>query len=167
MTEPIWNTWLCRDAERPQKRLCESTRRDACRGLARAGPLEDVADVGVAELQDAGEIGMAGTRQVDLIDLSVDQPRVHALLPVGVVTVLDQENDRAAEGAAVPDAAANDRPVGLDLHPPAAAVPQLAARKVGVDVGRLQSRPAGRPSSTATSQGPCDSPAVVNLSSMD
>ena len=48
----------------------------------------------------------------------------------------------------------------LDLHPPAAAVAELAPREVVVEVLGLSSRPAGRPSTIAIRPGPCDSPAV-------
>ena len=61
-------------------------------------------------LVDPHEIGVAGPGQVDLRELGLDRPRVHPLLPVGVVAVMDLERDRAAQGAAVPDPA---RDLGL------------------------------------------------------
>ena len=126
------------NAELPQESLRERARRHPRRGFARAGPLEHVAHVGVAELEDPGEVGVARARQVHLLHLRIDRPGVHPLLPVGVVAVLDQERDRAAERAAVADAAADDRAVRLDLHPSPAAVPELPAGEVRVDVGRLE-----------------------------
>ena len=81
---------------------------------------------------------MAGARQVHLGHLSRDRPRVHPLLPVGVVAVGDLQRDRAAERAPVPNAPGYGRRVALDLHPPAAAVPELAARHVGVDLLGVQ-----------------------------
>ena len=75
-----------------------------------------------------------GPRQVDLVGLeALDRPGVHPLLPVGVVAVGDEERDRAAQGAAVADAGADLDRVGLDLHPPAAAVAELAPRHVAVE----------------------------------
>ncbi len=107
---------------------------DPGRGLARAGPLEDVADVRVAVFLGADQVGVAGARQVDLVGLeALDRPGVHPLLPVGVVAVGDQQRDRAAEGAAVADPGADLDRVGLDLHPAAAAVAELAPRHVAVE----------------------------------
>src|SRR5205085_6380758 len=55
-------------------------------------------------------------------------------LPVRVVAVRDRERYRAAERAAVPDARRYLGAVGLDLHPAAPAVAELATREVAVDV---------------------------------
>ena len=55
-------------AERGEERLAQRAAGDARGGLARGGPLEDVADVGVVVLLRADEIGVAGARQVDLGD---------------------------------------------------------------------------------------------------
>ncbi len=67
---------------------------------------------------------------------SGDRPGAHALLPVGVVAVCDLQGDRAAERAAVADAPGDLGGVALDLHPPAAAVAELAARHVLVQILR-------------------------------
>ena len=74
-----------------------------------------------------------GPREVDLRHVGLDRPRVHPLLPVGEVAVGDRQRDRAAERAAVADAGGDLGGVALDLHPPAAAVAELAARHVAVD----------------------------------
>ena len=103
------------------------------RRLARAGPLEDVAHVGQAVLLGADQVGVPGPRQVHLGQLGLDRPRVHPLLPVGVVAVDDLQRDRAAERASVPDPAGHLDLVALDLHPAAAAVAELAARQVAVE----------------------------------
>ena len=60
---------------------------DAGRGLTRAGPLEDVADIVVAVLDDAGEVGVSGPRQRDGVGRVLDGFGGHAVLPVGVVPV--------------------------------------------------------------------------------
>ena len=73
---------------------------------------------------------MARAREVHLGHVGLDRPRVHPLLPVGVVAVGDLEGDRAAERAAVADAGGDLGAVALDLHPPAAAVAELAPRHV-------------------------------------
>ena len=121
------------DPERGEQAAGERAGGDARGGLAGAGPLEHVADVVVAVLLGADQVGVPGTRQVDLVDLRVDRPGVHPLLPVGVVAVGDQDRDRAAQGATVAHAGADLDRVGLDLHPPAAAVAELAPRHVAVE----------------------------------
>ena len=134
-TEAIWMTWLWTlDAERGEEAAGDRAGGDAGGGLAGAGALEHVADVGVAVFLGADEVGVAGPRQVDLVGLEpLDRPGVHPLLPVGVVAVGDQDRDRAAERAAVAHAGADLDRVGLDLHPPAAAVAELAPRHVAVE----------------------------------
>ena len=130
------------DPERAQELLGDRSGRHPGRGLAGARALEHVADVGVAVLEEPREVGVAGPRRVHLLDLGVDGPRVHPLLPVRVVAVGDQERDRAAERAAVPDARADLDRVALDLHPAAAAVAELAPRHLAVDplAGELEAR---------------------------
>ena len=141
---------------------------DPCGRLARRGALEDVAHVGDPVLLDAGEVGMAGARQMDLGGRCVDRPRVHPLLPVGVVAVGDLERDRSAERSPVADARGDDDVVRLDLHPAAAAVTELAAGHVPVDRLAVEHgvQRAG-PGRCRSGRGPCDSPAVVSSSSID
>ena len=130
------------DPERGEEAAGERAGGDAGRGLARAGPLEHVADVVVAVLLGADQVGVAGPRQVHLVGReALDRPGVHPLLPVGVVAVGDQHRDRAAEGAAVAQAGADLDRVGLDLHPPAAAVAELAPRHVAVERLALELQP--------------------------
>ena len=121
------------DAERPQELLGDRAAGHPRRGLAGARALEDVADVGEPVLLGADEVRMAGARQVHLGDLGLDRPRVHPLFPVGEVAISDRERDRPAERAAVPDPAGDLGPVGLDLHPSPAPVPELPAREVAID----------------------------------
>ena len=141
------------DAERAQERLGDRAAGDARRGLARAGALEDVADVGEAELLDPGEVGVARARQVDLRDRRLDGPGVHPLLPVRVVAIGDEQRDRAAERAAVADAGGDLGGVALDLHAPAAAVAELAARHVGVDRLQVELEARGEPLDDAGEAG--------------
>ena len=70
---------------------------------------------------------------MNLVDLGLDRPGVHPLLPIGVVAVGDKDGNRAAEGAAVADPGADLDRVGLDLHPPATPVAELAARHIAVE----------------------------------
>jgi len=72
--------------------------------------------------------------QVNLLDLLLHRPRVHAVGPVGVVAVLDQQRDRATERAAVPNSAPDLGAIGLDLHAAAAAMAELAAGQIAVDI---------------------------------
>ncbi len=121
-------------SKRGEKAAGQRAGGDAGGGLAGAGALEHVADVGVAVFLGADEVGVAGPRQVDLVRLeALDRPGVHPLLPVGVVAVGDEDGDRAAEGATVAHAGADLDRVGLDLHPAAAAVAELATRHVAVE----------------------------------
>ena len=85
-----------------------------------------------------------------------------ALRPVGPVAVAHQQRDGRAQRFAVADAGEHLGAVALDAHAPAAPVAALPAAELAVDLVRVKSgRPAGSPSTTATSAGPCDSPAVV------
>ena len=120
-------------AERAQELLGDRAAGHAGRGLAGAGALEHVANVGQPVLLRSDQVRVPGPRQVDLGDRLGDRPRVHPLLPVGVVAVDYLERDRAAERTAVTDAAGDLGLVALDLHPPAAAVAELAAAEVAVD----------------------------------
>jgi hypothetical protein len=132
------------DPERAQEGLGQRAARHARGRLARRRPLEHVAHVAEAVLLDAREVGMAGPREVDLGHVAVHRPRVHPLLPVGVVAVADPQRDRAAERPPVSDAGRDLGAVGLDLHPPAAAVAELASREVAVDVLGPQLEPRGQ-----------------------
>jgi hypothetical protein len=129
------------DAERPQKRLGDRAPGDAGRRLPGAGALEDVADVGQPILLSPDEVGVAGAREMDLLALGFDRPRVHPLFPVCVVAVDDTQRDRAAERAAVTDAARHLRLVALDLHPPTTAVPELAPGEVAVECLTVELEP--------------------------
>ncbi len=106
---------------------------DPRRGLTRARALQHVAPVLVPVLLHAHQVSVAGPRQMDRLDLRVDRPGAHPLLPVRVVAVGDQHRHRAAERAPVPDPGADLDRVALDLHPPAAAMAELAARHVTVE----------------------------------
>src|SRR3954452_15572048 len=71
---------------------------------------------------------------MDLGHGRVDRPRVHPLLPVRVVAVVDPQRDRAAERTTVAHPGGHLGAVGLDLHAAAAAMAELAPREVAVDV---------------------------------
>ena len=94
------------DAERAQERLCQRPACHARRGLARGGALEDVAHVALLVLPGAHQVGVPGSGQMDLGDRVGGVrhgPRVHALLPVGVVAVGDLQRHGPAERAPVAD----------------------------------------------------------------
>jgi hypothetical protein len=132
------------DAERREIGLAQRAAGDACGRLARGGPLEDVADVGVTVLLRADEIGVAGTWQMNLGDGLGDGPRAHAIFPVGVVTVGDVQRHGTAEGEAVAHAAGDLGAVALDLHAPAPAVAELAAGEVGAEIVMVQAQARGQ-----------------------
>ena len=144
-TPPIRSTWLWTLTPTAARNAFASppaaTRAAVSRALARSSTLRTSR---VAELEQAGEVGVAGPRQVDLLDLGVDRPRVHPLLPVRVVAVGDQQRDRAAERAAVADPRADLDRVLLDLHPAAAAVTELAPRHVAVERLAVDLEPRGQ-----------------------
>ena len=77
-----------------------------------------------------------------------------------IVFIGDEQGDGAAQGDAAPNAAQDIDPVGFEPLPAAAPVTALAAVKLGVDQFRLDSTPAGNPSTRASRALPCDSPAV-------
>lgn len=92
-----------------------------------------------------GAGGVARARQMRLLGLeAVDGPGVHALFPVGVVPVCDEERDRTAQGGAVAHAGAHLHRVALDLHPAPATVSQLAARHVAIHGSAIQGQPCGQ-----------------------
>ena len=53
--------------------------------------------------------------------------------------------------------------VALDLHPPAAAVTELAARHLAIERLAIELEPSRNALDDRDQPGPCDSPAVVNL----
>ncbi len=87
----------------------------------------------------------------------------HRVLPVGPVAVANEEGDRTAKRLAMAHAGQNLRSVLFDDHAPAAAVAAVAGARDRSRSLRLKgARPAGTPSTIATSARPCDSPAVRN-----
>ena len=76
------------------------------------------------------------------------------------ILVRDQHRDRRADRLAHAHAGEEVDRVGLDLLPPAAAVPALAAAQLVVDELLVDGTPAGMPSTSVISALPCDSPAV-------
>jgi hypothetical protein len=135
-------------------------------GLAGGGALQHVAEVLVAVLDAAGEVGVAGAGLGEgALARRVARLRVHDRRPVAPVAVLDLQAQRRPGRAAVADPAQHAGGVRLDDLAPAAAVAALAPPQPRVDVlGRDQGRPAGTPSSSTVRAGPCDSPADRNLS---
>ena len=131
-----------RHPERGEELAGEPTGGDPRRGLPRAGALEHVAGVVEAVLLQSRQVGVAGARQVDLLDPLAALPGTHPLDPVLVVAIGDEQRDRAAERAAVANAGADLGRVLLDLHAPAAAVAELTARHVAVEgtPGRARAR---------------------------
>ena len=84
--------------------------------------------------------------------------------PFFMVAVFDQQGQRRAGGLAVHHAAQDADRVTLDLHARPGAKPLLPARQIAVNRGCRKRQPGRHPSRMAVSAGPCDSPAVRNLS---
>ena len=86
-----------------RKRLQIGRRGDARRRLARRRALEDVARVVAIVLEDAGEVGVAGTHARDgapargVRDRVVARRGIHDLLPVLPVAIADEHRDRRAD----------------------------------------------------------------------
>ena len=134
------------DPDLPQERLRDRARRDDHGRVPGACPLERVADVGEAVLEHAREIGVPGPRQRHRLlalpgRLALGRPRAHPPRPVLVVAVADDERERRAERAAVPEAGVDLDLVGLDLLARAAPVALLAAAQVRVDRGLVERQP--------------------------
>ena len=141
-----------------EERLRERPRGDACGGLARRGALEHVADVVVAELQRAREVGVPRPREhdgprtagSDLGELVLgDGPGAHRRAPVHVIAVADDQRDRPAERAPVTESAQDLGIVTLDLlarAAPVAGLPagEVAAERLAIDLeARWQARDDG------------------------
>ena len=139
---------LDRDADLREQRLRDRPGGDVHCSLARARPLERVADVVVAELERAGEIGVTRTRERDggralAGGLALGRPRAHSPGPVLVVAVPDDERERRAEREAVPEPGEHLDLVLLELLARAPPVAFAPAAQVGVDRGSVE-REAGR-----------------------
>ena len=107
---------------------------DARGSLPRGGAFKDVADVLEVILEHAGEVGVAGARTRDDLGLAaIAGIGRHALFPVFVVAILDDEGDGTAHRAAEADARNDARLVLFDQHAAAAPVALLAARQVVVN----------------------------------
>ena len=112
--------------------------RDAGRGLARRRAFENVAGVVAIVLENSCKISVSWTDAGDgsLPRLRVGRigRRIHDLLPILPVAILDDHRDRRAEGLAGADAGEELDGVLLDLHASPATVALLASRELGVDV---------------------------------
>ena len=118
--------------ERPPHGRCE---RDPRSRLPRARPLERVAQIAMAELDGSGEIGVAWSRKRDFVPALVGRLDRHARRPrLRVIRILDEDRERCAHGHAVAHSREDAGQLGLDLHPPAAAVAELSALQVAGDV---------------------------------
>ncbi len=119
--------------------------RDAHGRLARAGPLEGIAQIFVPELDGAGQVGVAGARQRHQLARIVDRLDRHARRPgFEVIGVLDQHRQGRPQRAPMPHAREDARLLRLDGHAPAAAVPQLAALQIALEVLGEQAQPGGK-----------------------
>ena len=151
-----------RHPDRRQELPGEGAGGDARRGLAGAGPLEDVAGVVEAVLEEAGEVGVAGTRQVDLLDALAALPRAPSARP--------SSRSRGWRRAARSGCRASGRggrrsgprrvSFSIFIRPPRP-WPSWRRAMSRSSASRSSSRPAGMPSTIVVSPGPWDSPAVT------
>jgi hypothetical protein len=123
----------------------EASSRDASGGLARAGTLQNVANVLVAVLERAREIRVsrAWTRNFRPSGAGCAFRHlvlgVHGLLPVDPVAVANEKRDRRASRPAVPHTGEHFHLIAFNGHSPAASVaalpsPQLCVERVQIDV---------------------------------
>src|SRR5262249_10970753 len=126
------------DLDLAQERLRHRSSRDDHGSMARARALERVADIVEPVLERTREVRVPRPRQRHALrplahGVALRRPRAHPPRPVLVVAVPDDERERRAERAPVPEACEHLDLVGLDLLPRAAAVALLPSAEVGVD----------------------------------
>ena len=148
-----------RDADRGQQRLRHPAGRDVDGGVPGRRAFERVADVVVAVLQHAGEVGVTGPRQRDGLRslagrLALGRPRRHPPRPVLVVDVAHDERERRSQGAPVPQACEHLDAVLFDLLPGRAAVAFLPPFQVGVDRLTVEREAGGEPAEDRHERGP-------------
>ena len=124
-----------RDPELGEQRLAEHAQRDPHRGLARARPLEHVADVVEPVLLRPREVRVAGPGAREALRRvrdAFDRHQVPVLL--FPLRVLDRDPDRAAQREAVTDAGDDLEPVAFELLPTAPPVAVPPPRELGRDL---------------------------------
>src|SRR4051812_6310801 len=136
------------DTDRRKKRLRDGAGGDVHGRVPGRGPLERVADVVVAVLEHAREIGVPRPRERHGLcplaaRLAVRWPRRHPPGPVLVVDVPDDERERRAECAPLAQAREHLDAVRLDLLARRAAVALLPPPQVGVNRVAVQHEPGG------------------------
>src|SRR5215472_5896210 len=119
------------DAEHSKVLPRDLAESDAHRRLARARALQDVAQIGVPELQAARVVGMTRTRPRDR--LTAARQRIHERADVLEVPIADDDRKRRPEGHAASQPGEEFDPVVLDLLPATAAVTALTRGERGVD----------------------------------
>ena len=137
------------DADRRQQRLGNRAGGDVRRRVARTRALERVANVVVAVLEHACEIGVARARQGHglralPVRVTLGLPRAHPPRPVLVVEVADDERQRRSERQCLAETGEHLDGVGLELLARAAAVAELAPPQVGVDRGAVEPEARGQ-----------------------
>jgi hypothetical protein len=138
------------DVDLAQERLAHGACGDRDRGLARAGALERVPNVVEAVLERAREVGVPGARErhrLRALPLRVafGRPGAHPPGPVLVVAVADDERERRAERAPVPETGEHLDHVGFELLPRTTPVSLLAPVEVAVDRRPVEHEPGREP----------------------
>jgi len=96
---------------------------------------------------------MAWARKVDFGHLSLNRPRAHPLFPVFKVSIDHLQRYRPTEQATVADSSRYLGGVGFNLHPPTAAMAELAAREVTVKQAAVDLEPGWEPLDYARKAG--------------
>src|SRR5450756_636653 len=118
------------DAELAEKAPADGSRGHASDRLARGGAFQHIASVIPIVLEHSREIDVPGPRtrySALAAGISIPGRRIHYLLPILPVAILNQHRDRRAERLAGANAGEKLSVVGLDLHAPAASVALLPA----------------------------------------
>src|SRR2546423_12708410 len=132
------------DTEFAEKEPANAPCGHARSGLASRRPLQNVSGVASIVLEHSREIHMARTRPSDgsfAVRISLTGRRIHDLLPVFPVPILNEHCDRRSQGLAATHSRQELDVIRFDLHPASAAVALLAARKVDVDVRSDYAKP--------------------------
>ncbi len=138
------------DPELAKERLRDRARRDVDGRVPCRSALECVADVVVAVLEDAREVGVAGPGQRHGLrslpgGLALRRPGAHPPRPVRVVAVAHDERERRPERRPMPEPREHLDLVRLELLPRAPPVALLATPEVGIDRVLLEPKPGREP----------------------
>ncbi len=121
------------NAQVAQQQFCERADRNPRRRFPGRGALQNIARLRKIVLQSSRQIGMAGARRRHpLVFLRIARLHRQRFFPILPVAILEHHRDRRTDRLAVMHARKEVRPVGFDLHAPAASKALLAAPEFAV-----------------------------------